>query len=135
MSAMNVSILVRPDGVQSTKMDAAPLPFDFERSVLLGGAYLPHGARALCQLFMLDMFPNNKGKNLFKWESLTPHVAITIAATYHTLNSAVNSGAIRDGVSFLPVNDTDITQKLERTGIMTPKQVETRYLSTPSINT
>jgi hypothetical protein len=123
----NVVIAVRPNGVQTSKFDAVPTPFSFERNVLAGGAYNSASARAILQLFILDMFPKNNEDVLFTWESLTPHVAITIAATYHTLNASINKNSVSSGTPFKMINDADISKKVERTGIMSPNQVEIRY--------
>jgi hypothetical protein len=127
MTENKEKLIVRLDGIQHGRLSAPPIPFSFERNVLSGGAYELISSRALHALFIKDMFPEPKGKSLFSWEDLTPHLAITIAATYHNLNVNLNSNAIKKGVPFKPINDEEISNKLSKTGVMTPNEVAVKY--------
>ena len=127
MREIKNQIVVSPDGIQSGKLSAQPIPFDFEREVLSGGGFDLNVARILNKMFMQDLFPVPKGKSLFSWEDLTPHLAVTIAATYHGINQSQNRSAISSGRNFTPVNDADIDKRIARTGVMSPHEVQTRF--------
>jgi hypothetical protein len=126
---MKVSLLAKLDGVQRGRMDAPPMPFDLKQQVLDGGALDQKILRAFINLSLKDVFPDvGKGsKPLFAWESVYPHEIFTYISMYNTLNSAMNKKAISNGQPLLPVLDEQIIDRVDRVGIMTPREIESKY--------
>lgn len=130
MNEIKDKIIISPDGIQRGKLSARPIPFNFEQEVLAGGGFDLEVARFINKMFMSELFPQPKGKSLFNWSELTPHLAVTIAANYHGLNQSLNKGAVSKGHPFIPINDDDISKKIAKSGVLSPNEVEVRF--TPS---
>lgn len=116
-------LLTKPTGVQKTPVDVVPLPFCFNRGVLMGGGISPAILRAVVDLTISDIFPSKKG-DLLDWDDLMPHLLFTYASAYYYINKSMNDCAISKGKPVLPVSDDDIINRVNRLGVMTPKDIE-----------
>lgn len=124
---MQEMIIVKTDGIQKGRLDAPPMPFSFEREVLSGGPLNQALFGFMLNLSFKDMFPDNQGDSLFKWNALMPHEAITFVSIYHTMNEAVNQNAVKEKRPILPISDRQIKERKEKIGVLSPKEIETRY--------
>jgi hypothetical protein len=124
---MSDLMIVKLDGVQRGKTEAPPTPFDFKRSILNGGAFDANIARAVIDLSMKDAFPLPSGDSIFDWDALMPHEAISFVAIYDSLNKTMNKNAIKEGKGFLPVTDAQVKERVDRQGLMSPKEIEKKF--------
>jgi hypothetical protein len=124
---MQDMIIVKTDGIQKGKLNAPPLPFSFENEVLSGGGLNQDLFNFLLNLSFRDMFPDDVSAALFKWNDLMPHEAITYVSIYHTMNEAINKSAIKEGRPILPITDRQISERRAKVGVLTPREIETRY--------
>ncbi len=124
-------IVVHMDGVQRAKVAQKPMPFSFEGSVLNGGALDIGLVNALISLSLNEMFPEKQGSP-FNWSLLKPNEAITYVATHDMINQIMNAGALKKGMPILPVLDNKVLERVKRTGMMTPKDIETKYAPSSS---
>jgi hypothetical protein len=123
-----VKFIVKGTGLQFDLQDVAPLPFDFKNDVLRAGVWEKHSAALLLNLFIKDMYPLNNGVNIFFWDDLKPHVAFSVVNAAMQVNVMNN----REGVSvpYKPVTDEVVLARLQRNGIMSPKEVELNFAPT-----
>lgn len=125
---------IRLGGAQKSLDHAVPIPFDFERNIIMGGGYDMHVARTLYKLIFERMYPSNpNAPSTFDMASLTPHLAVSVALNYNRINTTLNANAVEKGIGFKSVSDTVVAEKLKVTGIMSPKEVGIR-LGGPKIN-
>lgn len=119
--------VVNGDGTQVSPKEAAPLYFDFEKEVLSNATMNNKLSLFFIRMALKQTFPNKQGKGLFTWEDLMPNQMVTYVSSYHLLNDKLNRSAISDGRSIMPVLDSQIKDRQERLGFMSPKEIETRY--------
>ncbi|MEG3765130.1 hypothetical protein [Alteromonas sp. 14N.309.X.WAT.G.H12] len=125
---MVVKSTIRPLGVQKNKTDIAVMPFNYKERMLSQWDVEGSTSEYLVKAFMLEMFPDKKGRNaLFSWETLTRNHALTYLTAFHTINTRVNGDAVAMGKPFKDVSDNDIKDRVKRSGMMTPKEIQRRY--------
>ena len=124
---MDDLLVVKTSGVQRTRVNAPPLPFNFERHVLAGGGVEPSIMRAMIHLSFAEMFPDQQGGALFQWSTLRPHEVISYVSMYHSLNESMNDKSISQGRPFLPIEDDKIKERILMVGMMSPNEIEARY--------
>lgn len=130
---MENMIVIKTSGIQSSKLKVAPTPFDFERSVLSGGAIEPRIMRALVDLCFSEMFPTPNSNALFDWKEIMPNHLITYVSMFNILNKSMNDNAISKGRPILPVQDSKLVERVRITGMLSPKEIESKF-SGPKIN-
>jgi len=131
---MENMLIIKPSGVQDTKLEVAPVPFNFERSVLSGGAMEPSVMKALVNLCFSEMFPPPKSNALFDWKDIMPHHLITYVSMYNTLNQSMNTSATSKGRPILPVQDSRLVERVSVSGMLSPKDIERNFVR-PAMNT
>lgn len=124
---MENMIVIKTSGMQRTKLEVAPTPFDFERSVLAGGGMDHRLMRTLVNLCFSEMFPPPKGNALFDWKSIMPHHLITYVSMFNILNKTMNSGAVAEGRPILPIQDSKLIERVNITGMLSPKEIESKF--------
>tara|TARA_B100000508_G_C11464510_1_gene280889 strand:- start:6601 stop:7005 length:405 start_codon:yes stop_codon:yes gene_type:complete len=118
---MAKAIIVSPDGIQHSQEIPTPFPFDFERDVLGDGPFNQRIAGALIELAMRDTFPEPKSNPLFTWDTLSPGFVMTAASSYFILNEKMQANAAVGEIN--PVSDSDIKERIDRRGVLTPNEI------------
>ena len=124
---MEKAFVVKGSGIQKSMLTVPPTPFDFEKNILAGGPLEPSVLNALARLYLVDMFPEKPQNNLFSWSNVRPHELITFVSVYHSLNQTMNAGAIKKNQPILPITDQKVKERVQRIGMMSPLEIETRY--------
>jgi hypothetical protein len=125
---MPVKSSIKPMGVQRKKVEVDIYPFDYKERILSQDLVEGAATSYLVNVFLRDMFPEPKGKNaLFSWNDLTRNHAITFLSAFHTLNSLSNKDTVVTNQPYVNIGDMDIAKRVERSGIMTPKDIQKRY--------
>lgn len=133
---MTIKSTIRPMGVQKKKTDVAVMPFDYKDRILSRWQIEPEATEFLVKTFMIEMFPENPGgRNLFSWMDITRNHAITFLSTFNTLNNLNNKDAVSSNKPFMDITDSDIQERVERSGVLTPVEIRKRYplMSRPSL--
>jgi hypothetical protein len=117
------------DGLQESENAASPIPFSVEDRLFAGGLFDKGVHKALVAMFLKDLFPEPTKDPLFRWDNIAPNAVITYVSFVHDMNMSINKENLKEGRRMVSIPDVEVKKKADRMGIMTPLQIEDKFVS------